>query len=65
MVIFKMNYDFERLRYDLIDYFGTATFSGFPMAMVDLSDVEYASESELVRIAMQNGFNLNDYKKLL
>lgn len=58
-----MNYDFERLRDDLMDYFGTATFSGFPMAMVDLSDVEYASENELISIAMQNGFNLNNYIK--
>ena len=57
-----MNYDFERLRYDLLDYFGTASFGGFPMAMVDLSDVERASNEQLLHIAMQNGFNLSMYK---
>ena len=56
-----MCYDFERLRDDLMDYFGTATFSGFPMAMVDLSHVERASNEQLLHIAMKNGFDLNEY----
>ena len=58
-----MNYDFESLRDDLMDYFGTATFSGFPMAMVDLSDVERASNEQLLHMAMQNGLNLSKYIK--
>ena len=43
---FAMNYD--HLREDLIDYFGTALSSGFPMAVIELSDVERASDAELI-----------------
>ena len=43
------NIDFERLREDLIDYFGTAMMQ-FPMAMMDLSKVENASCEELIMI---------------
>ena len=53
--------DIEKLREDLIDYFGTAMNSGYPMSMMDISRVERASASELIRIAKNNGFNLNDY----
>ena len=53
--------DYERLRNDLIDYFGTAmTFN--PMAMSDLISVERASNDELVEIALKNNFDLNKYK---
>ena len=41
-----MNYN--QLRSDLIDYFGTAMSSGFPMAVIELSDVERASDAELI-----------------
>jgi len=55
-----MEIDYERLRRDLIDYFGTAmTF--YPMAVIELIEVENASNSRLEQIAIQNGFNLNDY----
>lgn len=56
-----MEIDIERLRDDLIDYFGTA-MGMFSMAMMDVAKVERASESELIRIAKQNGFDLNDYE---
>ena len=53
--------DYEKLRNDLIDYFGTAmTFN--PMAMVDLLRVQNASDEELVDIALKNNFDLNRYK---
>ena len=55
------NIDIERLRKDLLDYFGSAMFSGFPMAMMDVSRVENASADTLIRIASENGFNLNKY----
>lgn len=55
-----MNYD--QLRLDLIDYFGTAMSSGFPMAVIELSDVERASDTELIRIAGRVGFNLRTYE---
>lgn len=54
-----MNYN--KLRADLIDYYGTAMFSGFPMAVVELGDVEVASDAELIKIAKNAGFDLKDY----
>ena len=55
------NIDYEKLRSDLIDYFGTAMTSGFGVAIIDLSRVERASENELINIALQCGFDLTDY----
>ena len=58
-----MNYqiDTDRLRRDLMDYYGTAMFSGFPMAVVDLSRIERASDEELIEIAHKNGVDLSEY----
>jgi hypothetical protein len=55
--------DFDRLREDLIDYFGTAMFNGFHAAVVDVTQVEMASNEQLIQIAQANGFNLNNYIK--
>ena len=54
--------DNARLRRELEDYFGTAMFSGKPMAMMDLQRVQNASGQELRQIALQNGFNPDDYE---
>ena len=56
-----VNIDFESLRRDLKDYFGSAMFGGMPMAVIDLSDVEVASPEQLIEIARRIGFNINDY----
>lgn len=56
-----MNIDIEKLRRDLIDYFGTAMASGFGMAVMDLTRIERASDEELINIALDCGFDLNDY----
>lgn len=53
--------DYERLRSDLIDYYGTAIAYN-PMAVIELSDVENATDEKLVQIAIQNGFDLSDYE---
>lgn len=53
--------DINKLRRDLIDYFGTAMFNGFPMSMMELEEVKRASDEELLEIAYKNSFNLNDY----
>ncbi len=55
-----MTIDVERLRRDLIDYFGTA-MSMFPVAMMELSQVQNASPEKLIEIARKNGFDLRDY----
>jgi len=56
-----MNIDFEKLREALIDYFGTAMGS-FPIAVMNINEVETATDRELIRIATQNGFDLSDYE---
>lgn len=55
-----MEIDIERLRDDLIDYFGTASFYN-KMAMIDLIKVKEASDEELIQIAQKNGFDLKKY----
>lgn len=53
--------DVDSLRSDLIDYFGTAREYN-PAATIDLINAEHASDEEIVRIAINNGFNLYDYE---
>ena len=53
--------DISRLRRDLEDYYGTAMFSGFPMAVMDVSRVERMSAQELVELAQKNGVDLRKY----
>ena len=57
----KMYYNIEKLRRDLMDYFGTAMSNGLDMAVIDLSEIENASPDKLVEIAEKNGFNINNY----
>lgn len=54
--------DFERLRTDLINYFGTAMYNISIAAMGNIQKIERASKEELIEIARENGFNLADYK---
>ena len=42
-------YNTRKLRRDLMDKYGTAMYSGFPMAVIDLSDVESMSDEEIVK----------------
>ena len=57
----EVTIDTERLRSDLKDRYGTAMFSGFPMAVMDLSKVERASAQELADIAQEQGIDLRKY----
>lgn len=54
--------DYDKLRSDLRDYYGTAMFNGNPMAMMELEEVERASGADLERIARNNGFDLSEYE---
>ena len=56
-----MNIDYEKLRDDLIDYFGSA-IGLFPAAVMDVIKLENASNSELLQIANQNEFDLSKYE---
>ena len=51
----------EKLREDLKDYYGTA-MSFMPMAVVELSQVERASNQKLIELALKNNFDLSDYE---
>ena len=56
-----MNMNIDKLRQDLIDYYGTAMSNGFPMAVMDLERAERASEEELIRMAREEGVDLERY----
>ena len=53
--------NYEQLRKDLIDYYGTAMINGFPVAMIEVINIENALPEHLVQIAIQSGYDLNDY----
>ena len=44
----EVELDFERLRNDLMDYYGTAMCSGFGMAVVDLVKIQNAIYENLI-----------------
>ena len=54
------NIDYEKLRSELMDYFGTAMTSGFGMAVIDLTKVENTSHEELLSIAKQHNIEINN-----
>lgn len=51
----------DALRAYLLDYCGTAMFSGFPVAVLDVADIERASGEELCRIAERLGIDLRKF----
>ncbi|MBQ9001632.1 MAG: hypothetical protein IJ087_07255 [Eggerthellaceae bacterium] len=53
--------DVDKLRDHLEDYCGTAMFSGFPAALLDLADVHNASGLELCRTAERLGIDLDQF----
>ena len=57
------NIDIEQLKKDLIDYFTGAMFMVSPVALVDLTEVENASDEKLIQIALDNKFDLKKYLK--
>ena len=54
--------DIEKLREDLIDYYGTAMFNASPLAIIELTKIENASPQELINIALKNNFDLTEYE---
>ena len=57
-----MKIDVERLREDLIDYYGVAAFRGMSVAMMDVFEVDEASPEELIKLAKDAGLDLRKYK---
>lgn len=58
----SMNIDTVRLKRDLCDYFGTMIDNGFPLAAMELCEVESASDEQLIKRAKTMGFGLDGYK---
>ena len=52
----------DKLREDLLDYYGTAMFNASPLAIIELTKIEKANNEELIEIAINNNFDLNEYK---
>ena len=52
----EVEIDIEKLRSDLMDYFGTATCF-FPVATMDLIKVQNATAEELINIALKNNID--------
>lgn len=59
--MYDVEIDIGSIRDDLKDYYGTAMASGFPMAVMDLANVENASPQELIDLAQRNGEDLSKY----
>lgn len=57
----EIEIDIEALRRDLMDNYGTAMTNGFPMAVIDLSNIEHAGPEELIRVAEKEGIDLRRY----
>ena len=51
----------DALRDYLLDYCGTAMFSGFPAALLDVVDIERMSGEELCRKAEELGVDLRRF----
>ena len=45
----------EELRERLKDYYGTAAFCGYPVAIIKLAEVEKAAAEELIALAKEAG----------
>ena len=55
--------DVERLRNDMMDYYGTAIFNDFAMAAMNVEFIEMASDQDLIAIAPKEGVDLSKYLK--
>lgn len=53
--------DVDALRDCLLDYCGTAMFSGFPAALLDVADIERMSAEEPCRKAEELGVDLRRF----
>ena len=53
--------DIEKLRSDVLDYYGTAMHNGFGMAVINLGQIENASNDEIINIARKIGLDFSKY----
>ena len=55
-------YDTHKLKSYLIDRFGSAMTAGFDMAIQELTEVRYANEEGLVKIAEKNNIDITKFE---
>ena len=53
--------DIEKLRNDLINHFYGLAYVVSPVAFMNVAEVEKATPEELVEIAINNGFSIENY----
>lgn len=53
--------DVDELRRDMEEEYVAAMYSGFPMAIMDITEVERLSDQELIELAQENGVDLRPY----
>lgn len=53
--------DVDKLRECMEDYYGTAAFNGFPVAMADLVELSNLNDYELCEHAERNGIDLTKF----
>lgn len=56
-----MEFDYKKLRSDMIDYYGTAGASGMPAAFIEAMNIRTESDDEILKRAEQNGIDLSRY----
>ena len=57
-----MELNIERLRNDLINYYGSAS-TIYPVALSNVIEVDSASDERLIEIALSNRFDLSRYEE--
>ena len=58
----EIRIDVDELREHMVDYYGTAAFSGSPAAMADVWEVERMDGYELCERADQMGIDLRKFE---
>ena len=56
-------YNIRAIKRELEDFYGTAMFSGFPMAVVELGSLDDMSDEEIVELAKSVGINVRKYEE--
>ena len=57
-----MNIDYSKLKSDLVDYLGTS-INYNPVVVMEIEDVQKASNEELLNFALRYNFDLSNYTK--
>ena len=60
-LLMEQKIDIDRLREDILDYYGTAMFNDFAMAAMNVQFIEMASDQDLIAIAQKEGVDLTKY----